>query len=418
MDRLVSQVLFPILSVAHGAVWHTCKFHENAGFCVKLFGLPWDGNHHVPEHPSSKSIFQRYFSSHRSEQDKLNWEILERQQNYRLELVREVNLALAILCALAIFAKSGFVKTQMLVVESIVFGVATWDAIQMDGQGSQLVMPMLLLTLASLQGLVVRLGLVGGSSKTVEGSSAEPTALETVQEARELFEKIPAEVEEVMAKSAEEVAIDTKLFFGDESSVTATVIKPETASSLLGITVKKIPKDWRIVISKLSPTGLLAGSPLKVGQTLMSVNGIPATEFKHATDVTAFIREAKAVTIVATKSIRIHVIKPTMDTKVGVTFAKKDGCPVINKILPDSLFQGTSLEVGMRVLAINNQPCPSVLKEVADVVKETDGSLVMICVQDDDKEVKVPVEKTSKMIATVTKDEGPPESAPPLPKQK
>lgn len=431
MDKLVSKALFPIFCVAHGVVWHTCKFHENDGLCVQLFGLPWDGNHHPSADAEQKprSIFHRLFSFIGSdkEHEQLELEILERQQHYRLELVREVNLALAILAAFASVSKSDIVRTQMLLVESVVFGVAAYDAFKM-ADGFNLVVPMLLLTLMALIGLVIQVGrehdtgkqLFQGLDKArgVESFSETPVEETVVETTREPFETLPAEVQELMAKSAEEVPSSDKLsLFIDESIVTATAIKPDKASTV-GITIKKIPSDGRTIISRLSATGLFANSPLKVGQTILSVNGTPATEFETAKDVTAIIKEAKEVTIVATKSLRIEVVKPSKDSRVGISFSKskREGSLAIYKINPDSLFQGSGLEVGMRVVAMNGKPCPSKLKDAGDVVKETDGVLVMIAVMDDEKETASSAKEPLPIVTkAASKVDAPPESAPTRP---
>lgn len=425
--NLVAKVLFPIFTVAHGVMWHTCKFHENDGTCVQLFGLFWDGNHHhastaaAAEEEQAKAFITSFWQrlTTPSHQEVKN-EMLERQQHYRLELVREVNLALAVLCALSIFVKSETIRTQMLFVESVVFGLAAYDASQMMN-GSTLTLPMVLLVLLALLGLVIQVRKDPVVAEEI--FNATPKEEIQVQESREPFEKLPADIQDLMAKSAEEIS--TLPLFPDESTVKATVVKP-TKDSTVGISVKKIANDWRVVIQRISSDGLFADSPLRVGQTVLAVNGIPVNETTSARDITSIIKEASDVTIVATKSIRVHVVKPTKESRVGISFSrfrKQLGSLAIHTMNGDSLFGGTGLEEGMRVVAINNKASPSLLKDAGQLVKDTDGDLILHVVKDDDhsnnnkQTASSPTPSSNMVVAkkVIQSDEQPAESAPPLP---
>lgn len=412
MERFVENALLPVFATVHAILWHSCKYHEDDGMCVRLFGLTWDGNHHCHYHHQNgpRSSWNKFWVDERQE---LSQQILERQQHYRLEFVRELNLALALLCVMAKFTQSQSSRTHVMVVECMVFGVAAWDAAQMKS----LVLPMIVVWKLALLGLLLQLSrdnqnvqkLLQSLDHARGVTTAKPRVLVLPVLVPTKKESDPKIIPVVMSRKKSDEnppVLEPRVLFNpsdlktlpDESTVTATIIKPDKLS-VVGITLRKVPNSWRIVISELSPDGLFAKSSLRVGQTLIAVNGIPASSFSTAKDVTTIIKEAtRHVSIAATRSICIPVLKPTRESRLGFSFIKRDTNLFIHKIHPDGLVQSTQLREGMRVLGINEQPAPTSMKDAVALVKETEGTLVMIV-----SPIKEPKKDTM-------------ESVPPLPK--
>lgn len=82
------------------------------------------------------------------------------------------------------------------------------------------------------------------------------------------------------------------------------------------------------------------------------------------------------------KKVRARVFKRTIRDKIGISFVsfKKKRGVYVYEMYEDSKFQGTGLEVGMKVLAINDEPCPERVSETLAMVKAIDGELVITAV--------------------------------------
>jgi len=182
------------------------------------------------------------------------------------------------------------------------------------------------------------------------------------------------------------------VIFKEESYVKVSIEKP-TADALLGIRYQQSKSNsWRIVVTHVVPNGLAAQTgKLQVGQTILSVNGTSCSEWESARDLTTFLRSIpKRVTIVATKSVTATVHKATADTKVGIAYGnaehvgsstgEKDAV-FIHLLTPKGLFHLTGiLQVGMRVVAINGEPCPNSVAEALCITKESVGYLSIVAV--------------------------------------
>ncbi|KAL3938341.1 MAG: hypothetical protein SGBAC_006729 [Bacillariaceae sp.] len=79
------------------------------------------------------------------------------------------------------------------------------------------------------------------------------------------------------------------------------------------------------------------------------------------------------------KKVHAMVFKRTRRDKIGISFVsfKKKRGVYIYEMFEDSKFQRTGLEVGMKVLAINRQPCPERVSETLAMVKDVQGQLII-----------------------------------------
>lgn len=135
--------------------------------------------------------------------------------------------------------------------------------------------------------------------------------------------------------------------------------------------------DWRITIASIQNH-----PKLRVGQTVLAVNGVPANCFGSAESMKEMIGWSPAL-IFATNSILASVIKPNADTKVGIAFEfSSKGTLRIHQIDPQGLFSG-KLKEGMKVIAINGNPCPRSLETASVMVKDCVGTLTIVAVDDE-----------------------------------
>jgi len=397
----IARTVFPFLTLVHAITWQICKSHDEDGLCVQLFGLnastPFVEDDTVPLH-SQPRFWKRIFSSGESPQAKWLQDQLERKfqqqqhQHVRLELVRELSLALTTLCCMAIFTSSDRIRTQLLFIETIVFGLGAWDAIRranlngttVGGYNLYLILVCLKLALVATVGLMF------------EASPIPPVADSTQQSdrssvtSRQQFDKLPEDVRELMHESADAVVVVSPssdpvylpLYPGEEEGgiVVETTFKP-SKDALVGISLKRIDDEERIVVSNVSASGLFASSSLQEGQTVLAINGIPMTEHMTAREAVTIIKAAeKEVSITVTRSLFVHVTKPGPSSKFGFSFDRmgKSDQLIIRKIHPASLLTATAAQEGMRVLAINQRACPASLSLAVEWVSAADSNLSLL----------------------------------------
>jgi predicted metalloprotease with PDZ domain len=197
-----------------------------------------------------------------------------------------------------------------------------------------------------------------------------------------------SEVEAASTKERECVLLE-------EGQVVASAVK-ESKEARLGIKCKLRGAN-RVVISTIVDDGLFADSDLRVGQTVISINGEPCpASAKEATDhIKAAVGE---VTIVAANTVAT-VQKSEKGCKVGISFGKAEDCVVICKIEDDSLFAGSSLRLGQKVVSINGQECPESTQDAIALVKDCEGSLTILAVDTVKAYVSKPIKDTPKTEA-------------------
>jgi hypothetical protein len=183
----------------------------------------------------------------------------------------------------------------------------------------------------------------------------------------------------------------SNLVYPQESSVVAQAVIPR-AISKIGISLEQ--HEWRFVIRRIEKGSPFANSPLRVGQTLLSLNGIPVNFFQSVPDVIEYLRSREwsngvendsVLSIVATKSIFATVIKPTADTLVGLGFAMNhdQGTLKIHHIDPKGLFGlNGRMMVGARVIRLNGRPCPRTSAALNAMIKACVGPFTIVGIID------------------------------------
>lgn len=322
----------------------------------------------------------------------------QRRQFVRMELARELNLALAALFILGTFTSMDHMRTQLLFLETILCGWRAWDAWTL-GQEAKGVVPFLLLALLATVGLFLQAShdLVASLNVNENDELLDPELL------RNKFDKLPEDIHDLMQESAHALTKDGSskqfafLLPGEDEIVTAFVVKPDV-SSTVGITLVKLVNNWRFIITQISPDGLLADSGLQVGQTILSINGVSTAELKTAKDATALMKQTPGqLTIVATTSLYVRVQKPTPNAKCGFSFARvvANNDLILHRIHDTSILQSTVAQEGMKVLAINHQPAPSSLAQAAELVKESVSEVSLILVRLEEEETMMEEDDTT-----------------------
>ena len=160
----------------------------------------------------------------------------------------------------------------------------------------------------------------------------------------------------------------------------ASVYK-ETKTTKVGIGLKD--REGMVILSSISDDSMFVNTPISVGQQLVAINGTSCIGLMKNQAIVLF-KELEGLTVM-TKDVGIisaKVSKPTADTKVGIGLRSIDNCIVISSVSDDSLFAGTPIKPGLRVLQVNKTDMYGLTRTQAIApFKEAVGSL---CVLADD----------------------------------
>lgn len=198
------------------------------------------------------------------------------------------------------------------------------------------------------------------------------------------------------------VAITTYPAGSRAEFISATIMK-RSVGDQLGMAIREGDGPGQLVISSLRGEGVLQNSPLRVGDTILSINGKNCTDMTQDTAAT-YLRQAEGtLTIVAHNSganrspnlIETMVEKPTPESTVGIGIGRNTrGNLEVSKVIASGLFAHSLLNVGDRVIAVNQVPCQRVEPSVAigliraapryiTIVTETQHSTGMVLTSDE-----------------------------------
>ena len=125
-----------------------------------------------------------------------------------------------------------------------------------------------------------------------------------------------------------------------------TVEKP-TADTRMGISMVG-ERGAPVVITNIDPGSLAASAGLRVGQTVMSINGMPVSKDPSKTD-----SEVKKF---------VHTFeRPNTKTRIGLSLltvtstGQPGAAPIVNNVDPGSLAASAGLTVGQTVISVNGR---------------------------------------------------------------
>jgi hypothetical protein len=168
--------------------------------------------------------------------------------------------------------------------------------------------------------------------------------------------------------------------------ISVTVVK-DSQEARLGIALREV--DGTLEIFSISDGGLLSDSPLEAGDRLLSINNFrcgiwdPHKAIQRLKDITG------TLTIIAENKqgdpnlVASMVSKRTLDTTVGIGFMKVNHTLSVGSINPDGLFANSVLNIGDRILSINNAACSHLEPENAVlVVQNADSHVTFVALRE------------------------------------
>lgn len=138
----------------------------------------------------------------------------------------------------------------------------------------------------------------------------------------------------------------------DDVGLHVASVYKETKTSKVGIGLKD--REGMIIISSIADDSMFLNTDVDMGQQLVAVNGTSCIGLMKNQAIVLF-KELEGLTVM-TKDVGIvsaKVTKPSTDTKVGIGLRSIDNCIVISSVADDSLFAGTPIKPGLRVLQVN-----------------------------------------------------------------
>lgn len=214
-----------------------------------------------------------------------------------------------------------------------------------------------------------------------DSSEAEATAVAVAVECKEAPEAVQA-VASVQNEQDESDALPlANIKMISQEPQKANDLKEEHVPSIVSATVlkrvgdteqkKKVKvglsfenQDDVVIISSIDPDSLFDGTPINVGDEVLSVNNT-SCDGRNARYVTRLCKRARdSIAIVVRREngdpyiVSTMVTKPESDSRLGIGVQRVDGSLTISSIERDGLFADSLLNVGDKVVSIGGIPCP------------------------------------------------------------
>ena len=164
--------------------------------------------------------------------------------------------------------------------------------------------------------------------------------------------------------------------------VAVTVVK--NADDVTGMTL--LDKSGTVYICKIKDDGLVAGTGLRVGMELVSINNHQCASMK-ATECALMMKDtigdmtilAQSPALAPGALVTAVINKESVDTKVGLKMGDANGKVLVTGIAEGSLAEGTDLKPGMTVRMINNVDCTGLsVSDAAKLLIEAEGALTIL----------------------------------------
>lgn len=166
--------------------------------------------------------------------------------------------------------------------------------------------------------------------------------------------------------------------------LTITATKPSQESKL-GVAFTRSGVDSPLMIKSVKPDSIFANTDLKAGMIVHEVLGEPMT-WKTPKNAADALRVADAGSVTVSVQVAIgEIVKESKTAKLGIALKNSTTKPgiFVSKVNEDGAFANSELGPGMKVLYINDEPCPNDTKKAIALVKEAPSTLKIIAIPTD-----------------------------------
>lgn len=185
----------------------------------------------------------------------------------------------------------------------------------------------------------------------------------------------------------------------DDIGLVSIAVQKDSPTTKIGVGLNTI--NGVTAISGITEDGLFAGTALKEGMRLVSVNNTLVQGLTKAEAIDLFKKATGDIFVLAEDIgiITVTVTKETPTSKVGIGLKDMFNSVVISTISKDGLFANSNLKIGHKLISVNKVSCNNrdkkeiiqMFKEAQDkiVVMVEDIGLIGACVSKNDPTVKV-----------------------------
>jgi C-terminal processing protease CtpA/Prc len=159
----------------------------------------------------------------------------------------------------------------------------------------------------------------------------------------------------------------------------SVTVQRENLQQKIGIGLKEI--NGNIIISTIASDGLFAGTALKPGLRLLRVGTTDCEKLNKHDAILLFKNAEGSLTVLADDVglIAVTVKKESAEDKVGIALNEIQGKIIISSISEDSLFAGTDLEVGLRLVCVGTTLTQGLSKvEAIKLFKNAKGEFTVL----------------------------------------
>jgi C-terminal processing protease CtpA/Prc len=195
------------------------------------------------------------------------------------------------------------------------------------------------------------------------------------------------------------------------TNTVATAYKAD-ANTKIGIALKSSHMNDDVLIESVSPTGLFANSNLKEGQIVASINGQECPDTAHSAiqivkscvgrltivvgdraiqpklqaELKTAVQESRSPCVPKAAAVaqqngggtRSVITNKEMGKWIGVSFGMSQGSIIVCKIADESLFAGSELKVGQKIVYVNGDECPETIPDLISRIYKTSGTLTLV----------------------------------------
>lgn len=144
---------------------------------------------------------------------------------------------------------------------------------------------------------------------------------------------------------------DVQVMAQEVGNVAVSVTRNAPGKLGLGL----VERDGELYISEIYTIGLFANTKLKSGMRILAINKQP-TAGLSLPDAVRLFQQARKISILAQDPGYIHVSvnRPSKSIKCAIGLSEINGNIFVARIAPGSLFSGTALRVGHKLVRVNN----------------------------------------------------------------
>ena len=160
--------------------------------------------------------------------------------------------------------------------------------------------------------------------------------------------------------------------------ITVVAVK-ETPESKIGIGLKDM--SGMVIVSSIADDSIFKDSALKVGHKVLSINKMGVDGMSKYDAIKLFKTAESSITIMAQDVglVGATVVKPTVDTKVGIGIKEKDGDLYISSIYDSGLFTSSDLREDMKIVSVNRKSVRGMNKlDAIQMIKDAEGEISLI----------------------------------------